>query len=250
MDWYEFIDEVSPSVVKIETPAGHGTGFICHYSQNETLMAIATAKHVIEYADYWQQPIRLLSNKGSLLLQEHERVIFQADSQDSAMILTTKGPDLAPPDDLIPLLPLGDQLVVGVEVGWIGYPAIPVIGNPGQHFFSGKISAFNDHDKSYFIDGVAINGVSGGPVFCEMWDEEPRESQILHKETQIIGSIAAYIPNRATGEVFPGLSVAGDLTQLHEMVQRFKNLQEAQKTDPSEGEDAQQTDPPDAASSP
>ncbi len=242
MDWYEFIDEVSPSVLKIETPAGHGTGFICHYSQNETLMAIATAKHVIEYADYWQQPIRLLSNNDSLLLQEHERVIFQAASQDSAMILTTKGPDLAPPDDLISLLPPGDQLAVGVEVGWIGYPAIPVIGNPGQHFFSGKISAFNNHDDSYFIDGVAINGVSGGPVFCELGTGDGLK-------LQIIGSISAYIPNRATGEVFPGLSIAGDLTQLHEMVQQFKNLQEAQETGPSEGGDAQQPDPPEDASS-
>ena len=32
-------------------------------------------------------------------------------------------------------------------------------------FFSGSISAGRDDDSAYLIDGVAINGVSGGPVF-------------------------------------------------------------------------------------
>ena len=234
MEWHTIFDRVSPSVVKIETPSGHGTGFICHYSENQKLMAIATAKHVIEHADYWQQPVRIVSAKGSLLLEEADRVIIKADNQDSGMILTIKAPVLDPPENLIPLLPKRRSLRVGVEVGWIGFPAI---GNPGMHFFSGKISAFNKKVGSYFIDGVAINGVSGGPVFCESVFKGT-------KELQIIGSIAAYVPNRASGEVFPGLSIAGDLTQLNEMVQEFKELRKAaQETDPPKVEEAQETDP-------
>ena len=36
MNWNEIVDKVAPYIVKIETPRGHGTGFLCLYNENRT----------------------------------------------------------------------------------------------------------------------------------------------------------------------------------------------------------------------
>lgn len=220
MDWHVGFDQVSQYVMKIETPSGYGTGFLCHYSDNKELIGIATAKHVIGHADYWKQAIRIISLENEVFLKEEDRYILQAED-DTAMILCENHFENRLPKKLIPFLPEENHLRIGVEVGWIGFPHFGV----GMHFFSGNISAFNQSSRSYFIDGVAISGVSGGPVF---WTNE---KEMLH----IIGSISAYIPNDATGEPLPGLSIAQDVTQFHEMVKNFKDLDEAtRQSDQSE----------------
>jgi hypothetical protein len=47
----------------------------------------------------------------------------------------------------------------------------------------------------YLIDGVAINGVGGGPVFAALKNDQP----------QLLGTISAYMPNRMRGDALPGL---------------------------------------------
>jgi hypothetical protein len=59
MNWGNAIAEISPHVVKIETPNGYGTGFLAFYNHNKEWCGIATAAHVVSYADEWQQPIRI-----------------------------------------------------------------------------------------------------------------------------------------------------------------------------------------------
>jgi hypothetical protein len=68
------------------------------------------------------------------------------------------------------------------------------------------------------LDGVAINGVSGGPVF-----------DISKSELRIIGTVAAYIANRATGETLPGLAVAQDVSHFHDIALHIKSIDEANK---------------------
>jgi hypothetical protein len=60
MNWDEVVERVAPSIVKIETPRGHGTGFLCFYNEAKNLCGIATAHHVVEHADNWQEPIRIM----------------------------------------------------------------------------------------------------------------------------------------------------------------------------------------------
>ena len=55
MHWNTIVEKVAPYVVKIETPTGHGTGFLCLYNEEKTFFGIATAAHVVSYADEWQQ---------------------------------------------------------------------------------------------------------------------------------------------------------------------------------------------------
>jgi hypothetical protein len=84
-------------------------------------------------------------------------------------------------------------------------------------FFSGTVSAWQPAKKSYLIDGVAINGVSGGPVFHCPDPEKP----------QIIGSVSTYHANRATGETLPGLLRAQDVSHFHAAAARIRNIDEA-----------------------
>jgi len=68
------------------------------------------------------------------------------------------------------------------------------------------------------IDGVAINGVSGGPVFYGAGGD-------ASNSVEIIGTITAYMPNRS----LPGLSFAQDITHFQNVVTAIKNRDEAEK---------------------
>jgi S1-C subfamily serine protease len=217
-EWFAFTDQLAPSVVKIETPTGTGTGFLCAYNEAKSLTAIATAYHVVEEADKWQQPIRLRVGTNDILLLESERVVWpdRDKATDSAVIITAaaKLNVLQLPEEAIPLLPSAKHLKVGVEVAWLGYPGI---GPQTLCFFSGKVSAWEATRDRYLIDGVAIHGVSGGPVFFRTIDDK----------VQIIGAITQYIANRLTGESLPGLSVAQNVSHFHRIISDLKSRDEA-----------------------
>jgi hypothetical protein len=219
MDWNEIVNKITPYIVKIETPAGHGTGFLCLYNEERQSCGIATACHVVEYADQWQQPIRITqpSTQRLAFLQEPDRIIFPDAVRDSAVIILPVG-KLELPEDLIPLRPIKDLLLIGDEVGWLGFPAI---GRDSDTlcFFSGNVSARQESRHAYLIDGVAINGVSGGPVLYS----SPADG------LQIVGAITAYIANRATGEALPGLAVAQDVSHVHDTASTIKSLDEARR---------------------
>jgi len=225
MNWNEIVERVTPFVVKIETPQGHGTGFLCLYNDSKTFLGIATAAHVVAHAEKWQEPIRLsqLQSGSSVLLKEEDRIIYLDPRMDSAVVLTPLGLKLELPKELIPLRPIEDRLPTGTEVGWLGFPAI----GPNTDtlcFFSGNISAWEGARARYLIDGVSINGVSGGPVLYST----PADG------VQIVGAVTAYIVNRATGEALPGLSLAQDLSHFHAVATRIKSIDEAKKKQQAE----------------
>jgi hypothetical protein len=217
MNWNEIVDKVMPSLVKIETPMGHGTGFLCLYNEARNLCGIATAHHVVSHADQWKQPIRInhYASMTTAFVKEEERVIWGDVNRDSAVLLMSVG-ELELPKDPIPLLPIERRLPIGVEVGWLGYPAI---AQNTLCFFAGNVSAWQDFRSAYLIDGVAINGVSGGPVIYST----PTEG------VQIVGSISAYRANRATGEVLPGLSIAQDVSHFQDSASRVRSIDEGNR---------------------
>jgi hypothetical protein len=127
--------------------------------------------------------------------------------------------DIGFPDDGLPLTPKAQHLKAGVEIGWLGYPAIP---RASLCFFSGHVSAWVEAETAYLVDGVAINGVSGGPAFIP--------------EHVLVGVVSAYVPNRATGEPLPGLAVVRGVEQFHDLAESFRTLDEAkaEETPPTE----------------
>jgi len=217
MAWDESIERVTPYIVKIETPRGHGTGFLCLYNEDKSFYGIATALHVVSHADEWQEPIRLrhFPSGTSVFLKEPQRHIFSDTNTDSAVIIAQPG-EIRLPDDSLPLLPTDFSLPIGTELGWLGFPAL---AENTLCFFSGNASARQDWRHAYLIDGVAINGVSGGPVFYS------REVVGV----QIIGTISAYVSNRATGDTLPGLSIARDVSHFHDTIGTIKSVDEARE---------------------
>jgi hypothetical protein len=219
MDWNKIVNKVKPHVVKIKTPTGSGTGFLFLYNHDRSWCGIATADHVINDIDEWKQPLKFIhqsSKKIEHYIEDKDRVILSDPKTDSAMIIFHKREDLNLPTNTIRLRPREEKLDIGSEVGWVGYPYLE---ENTLCFFSGNISARNDDKKYYLMDGVAINGVSGGPVLCS--------SEI--DGVEIIGIMSAYMANRATGAALPGLSVAQDVFHLHKSVEMVQTLDDARK---------------------
>jgi hypothetical protein len=160
-------------------------------------------------------------------LKEELRYIDLDEDTDSAAIIFPTGslPNL--PANPLPLLPVETRLPIGADVGWLGYPGIAAYT---LCFFSGIISAPTPH--GYLIDGVAINGVSGGPVIA-----------VADGKIQVVGTISAYAPNRATGDTLPGLSVAQDISHFHDSIIKLKSLDEANKRKRAEAQERERAAP-------
>ena len=217
MSWDQVVQKVSPYVVKIETPSASGTGFLCAYNDNHTWCGIATALHVVSSADEWQQPIKIHTHDFSqtAFLSVSQRVIFTDYQSDSAVIFFESS-QLQLPYDLIPLRPINARISIGSDVGWLGFPAIEPFT---LCFFSGNVSATKDATHAYLIDGVAINGVSGGPVIYSTSTDV----------VEFVGVVTAYRANRTYGESLPGLSIAQDVSHFHGVIQHIRSVDEANR---------------------
>ena len=192
------LDTVRQYVVQVRTPDGFGTGFMA--AASDKAVGIATAWHVIKHALRSKQPITVVhpaTGCSVTLNKKHSPPgqIRMEERLDTALVLFSKG--LLPlPDSLPSLAPKGKKLREALEIGWCGYPAL---APRTLCFFSGRISAWIESEISYLVDGVAINGVSGGPAFF-VGDSDGVA------ETVVVGLVTAYIPNRAAGECLPGVS--------------------------------------------
>lgn len=108
-------------------------------------------------------PFRLVhvASGKSFLLRAQDRAIHLMSNLDTAAIVFDRL-ELGLPNETLPLIKPGYHIKQGVEIGWLGFPAIY---KAGLCFFSGRISNYAEEDGKYFVDGVAINGVSGGLHF-------------------------------------------------------------------------------------
>lgn len=215
--WHKVYKKIKPYMVRIETETGFGTGFLFGYTANHSLAAFATACHVVDDVEEWKKPLKIrhYSSGKVAYFESATRVIFTDRQKDTATILVQPAAFDLPPTTL-PLLPSNKFKKIGVEVGWSGFPSLSPYD---LCFFSGSVSFYKSEDSSYLIDGVAINGVSGGPVFSGLDDSTP----------QIIGVISAYVANRRAGEVLPGLLKARDLTTVHEHIKTLQSFDDAKQ---------------------
>jgi len=227
--WFDLFEKNRTFIFKIITPNGYGTGFQIFH--NENLCGIATAYHVIDHAHEWQEPIKLLhfGSQETIFLKENERVIYAYPNKDLAFIIFNKG-KLPLSLDVPDLVPSDKYLKPGAAMGWCGFPNV----QPQELcFFSGHVSCYLEKDESYLVDGVAINGVSGGPAFADFGT--------------IIGVVTAYMPNLSRGQALPGLCVVRSVAQYQETLKHIKTLTEAEEKQPPIPETAseiQATQPP------
>lgn len=220
MKWDKVVDQLIPYVLKIETPRCSGTGFLYLYNDNKSFVGIATAYHVISHAHEWMEPIRLKDhNSNTFTILPNERRIFVDVASDCAVILIVNQFKFSQP--LVELRASGSVLPIGSEVGWLGFPCITEGYLTQPCFFKGTVSAVFQSQPdatAYFIDGVGIHGVSGGPVFSH-------DGAVL----KIVGVHTSYFSNRQTGETLPGLSLSRDVSHFQNVADRVHDFDDAAK---------------------
>jgi len=198
MNWVEVVDQISPQVFRIYAGNSAGTGFFISIKEtgpdgiNHAILA--TAWHVIEEAASKPIGVRLVSADRTKVFgpREDQMRVQQLGetAHDTGLILLSTKKPIVGRDQLVPMLPFQSMLARGAEVGWLGFPGLV---EPELCFFHGNVSGSLNNPPTYLIDGVAINGVSGGPVFDE--------------RAHLIGLVSAYIPNRVNPQTaLPGLA--------------------------------------------
>lgn len=215
--WVRIVNEVRDCVVLIDTPTGRGTGFVVQPPPGSPHQAVITAHHVIDHALNWREPIKIthFPSGKQVFLDVNTRAIIPNPSRDQALIQFA-AQDLPLPLSKVEILTGGKRLLEGVQTGWLGFPAVAPFN---LCFFSGHISAWLEPDEAYLVDGVAINGVSGGPAFYE--DENGK--------IWIIGLVTEYRPNIATGNILPGVSLIRSTNPLVKFYATLKMQLEAAK---------------------
>jgi len=212
--WPDAFDELLSQLVRIETPGGgHGTGFraATRMMDGTSHCVIVTAWHVIEGAMAKGESLKmqLLGHDRGFTAKSGDLKILAEPDRDIALIHCHEGclpfsgplPHLAAPRV---------RFRPGSEIAWCGFPHVEGLGSKTACFFWGHVSAVWTEHADYLIDGVAIHGVSGGPVFrCE------------GQTVVVVGLITNYIPNLALrGAALPGVSLARTIEDVVEQFQR------------------------------
>jgi hypothetical protein len=229
MDWSKPVSKITPFIVRIHTQQKRGTGFI--FWQNKDYCCIATAYHVVEDANVvgWEHPIYLMQPNGKVVrLNPENRNISKLNEDingDSAAIFIWKtGLDFPP--ECLPLWDFSQEIPIGTEVGWLGYPILIDDNITQPSFFSGTISNHLPALQQYVIDGVAINGVSGAPLFWKRGKDVP----------YVIGTLSSYFPNRVTiqgsVEAWPGVSLSHSFSAFNPVVADLRKIEAVKHTEP------------------
>ncbi|MDP3182279.1 MAG: serine protease [Desulfobaccales bacterium] len=215
--WAKALETLQAYSFKISTPSSSGTGFLIKCGITNNIYGVATAYHVIEHAHQWEEPIKLLHTASGkqVVIRHPDPFIFHKPLQDVAIILFFNK-ELALPEEELNLVPEDKSIKAGIPIGWVGYPAVA----PNNFsFFTGAVSCFLQDQLAYLVDGVAINGVSGGPAFTVTDDGTPL----------IMGVVTAYIPNRATGESLPGVCFVASIHRFYDFIKEIKSVEEARE---------------------
>jgi hypothetical protein len=143
----QLLQDVAPSVVRVYTADGEGTGFVAF-----EVGSVLTAFHVVGNVD---SKLTVVAADG----KEYRAMVLGADEALDIALLSVPGLK-APP------LPLGDTVATGDTVYAVGYPA----GLAGEASVTqGIISAQRtegDPEVAYLQTDAPINpGNSGGPLF-------------------------------------------------------------------------------------
>ena len=209
--WVIAAERVSRVLFRVETETTGGTAFAFMCAENpsndEYVTMFATANHVVKDHNPGAR-LSLTSSDGTSILDAHSCTLTvippSTDEYDVALISAiSKRPTVAP-NDLPPLLSHDFYPPRGAQLGWLGFPSIAW---PELCFFQGSLSGYPGAADAYLVDGVAINGVSGGPAFND--------------EGTIFGVVQAYIPNRPTIDLtLPGLMVVVPIGTLDRWIGR------------------------------
>lgn len=163
------------------------------WSQSPHYM-FATAWHVVEDIAGSDESLYMIAADGKTVCEAKAGcyAIFPLGSEafDTALVMVRSPEEIVSQSDLLPIFGPESQMPRGTEIGIVGFPGI--VGSEFC-FFKGMISGYLHDPPTYLVDGVAINGVSGGPAF--------------DNRAQVIGLVSSYIPNQIDANMtLPGLT--------------------------------------------
>jgi hypothetical protein len=207
--WETVIPKLEPLIFQVHAGDSIGTAFAIGISRGDggRHTMLVTALHVVESVLGSDLPLDLVDGKGEKVSAYttgpvHIYPVGPKECDTALIQLPTREPVL-PPNALLPL-PFETMAPRGTSIGWLGFPGLVF---PELCFFRGVVSGFREQPPIYLVDGVAINGVSGGPAF--------------DRRGLIIGLISAYVPNQVSaGTTLPGLMIITPLNLVrHWMVE-------------------------------
>lgn len=195
--WDEAVDRVGNVVFRITAGSSGGTAFVVGLGhdkeQAQSYACLATAWHVVSDLPGTSADIQMVSaDKKKVLSSDRHQMGFHPLGKagyDTALIVVNTGHALLEEAELAPLFPFESVLARGADVGWLGFPGL---AQGELCFFHGFISGYLNDPPTYLVDGVAVNGVSGGPAF--------------DNRAHLIGMVSSYLPNRVDKQTtLPGL---------------------------------------------
>lgn len=199
--WPELIPRLEPLIYQVRAGDSLGTAFVIAVTGKDDggrHTMLVTAWHVVQDVVQTNEALDLVRADGVLVstLGDGPIAIYQVGPPecDTALILVSTGEPLVSPDVLLPM-PLETMLPRGEGLGWLGFPGLVY---PELCFFRGVVSGYQEMPPIYLVDGVAINGVSGGPAF--------------DRTGLLVGLVSAYVPNQVDhGTTLPGLMIVTPL---------------------------------------
>ena len=210
LSWPDVITRIEPLIYRVHAADSMGTAFVIGRSRSDggRHTMLVTALHVVEDVLGNELPLDLVNRDGvqiSTLTADAVRLYPVGPPEcDTALIEIPTREPLLPEDALLPM-PFETMLPRGAELGWLGFPGLV---RPELCFFRGVVSGFQEEPPLYLVDGVAINGVSGGPAFDQ--------------SGLVVGFISAYVPNQvATGRTLPGLMIVTPLNLVRLWMQEM-----------------------------
>lgn len=199
--WEQLIPAIEPLVYQVRAGAALGTAFVISVTgeaDGGRHSMLVTAWHVVKDVVRTEEPLDLVRSDGTLVstLTTGSVAIYPVGPPqcDTALILVPTRQPLVDSKTLLPL-PLETMLPRGADLGWLGFPGLVY---PELCFFRGVVSGYQEKPPIYLVDGVAINGVSGGPAF--------------DRTGLLVGFVSAYVPNQVDhGTTLPGLMIVTPL---------------------------------------
>jgi hypothetical protein len=221
--WDEAVDRVSRCVVRLHAGTSAGTGFVIGIGRDKqtgsSYATIATALHVLQPLVGTPDELEIVSvDMNTAFSSATDQIGFYPLGEityDTALAVVRTGAPLVSENELLPLLPSESMLARGSEIGWLGFPGIT---KPELCFFHGHISGYLADPPAYLVDGVAINGVSGGPVF--------------DNRAHVIGLVSAYLPNRIDqNTTLPGVMVVVSINAIRNWMEHVLGARVLKKKD-------------------
>jgi Trypsin-like peptidase domain len=195
LSWDKVCDKVEKITYRIYAGDSAGTCFVVSAAnyEDDYYTMFATAWHVIEHTIGNDLSLRFVSFDRKTIIGDDKGQcgIFRLGTEifDTALIMVKTKEPIIDQKDLLPMLSYEYMMPRGSEIGVLGFPGLV---EPELCFFKGCVSGYLNEPPTYLIDGVAINGVSGGPAF--------------DNRAHLIGLVSAYIPNRVNQfTTLPGL---------------------------------------------